>query len=378
MGYLSQIDLTPNPLEERKRERMLAGKPILDLSDSNLTNLTSRISPSILTRLCSEYLLERRYRPDPRGLRSAREAVAAYYTERGAADVAPDGIFFTASTSEGYRLLFSLLGEPGEQVAIPSVGYPLIEQIAAEARLQCLPYPLHYESCGWRYSEDAELGKVSAICVVSPHNPTGVIMRVPPAWLSASHAPIIADEVFCEYVWGGEPVRPFTSIAARRPVFHLHGLSKLAALPDLKLGWIALNSMAFEQYGDRLEHLNDLYLSASSMLQHCVPGIFEAKSALIDGMRAEIRSNIQLIIDELTPCRGIELRMPAAGTFVFPKLIHAADSEALALSLLDEAGVLVHPGFFYGDGAAAHFLISAVTPRPVLEQGLTVLKQCLA
>ena len=69
------------------------------------------------------------YDPDPRGMRSAREAVAGYYGDHGA-DVDPDDVVLTTSTSEGYGYLFRLLCDAGDEVLVAQPSYPLFDFLA--------------------------------------------------------------------------------------------------------------------------------------------------------------------------------------------------------------------------------------------------------
>ncbi|PKL07690.1 MAG: pyridoxal phosphate-dependent aminotransferase, partial [Spirochaetae bacterium HGW-Spirochaetae-7] len=97
------------------------GVEILNLSDSNPTR--HGLSPGgVLELLSDPCALE--YRPDPRGLLSARAALAA----RSGGE--PRDYFLSASTSEAYSWLFKLLCDPGDTILVPRPGYPLFDQLA--------------------------------------------------------------------------------------------------------------------------------------------------------------------------------------------------------------------------------------------------------
>src|SRR5437588_986541 len=139
--------LTPNHLSEQLRARRERGLPILDLTESNPTRCGfSFDAEEILGALRDPRSLT--YEPDPRGLRVAREAVARYYAERGA-EVDPERIFLTTSTSEAYSYIFRLLADPGDSVLIPRPSYPLFDFLARLDHVDLAPYPL-VSDCGWR------------------------------------------------------------------------------------------------------------------------------------------------------------------------------------------------------------------------------------
>ena len=104
----------PNRLSEALARRRAAGKALLDLTASNPTDCGFEYAGgAILEALANPAALA--YSPDPRGLRSAREAVAGYYAARGVV-VPVDDMILTTSTSEAYSFAFRVLCNPGDEV----------------------------------------------------------------------------------------------------------------------------------------------------------------------------------------------------------------------------------------------------------------------
>src|SRR5262245_1886402 len=179
----------------------------------------------------------------------AREAVAADYRARGV-EIHPGRILLTASSSEAYSFLFRLLASPGESVLVPAPCYPLFELLARINDVELRPYAL---DAGHRFSIDLE--EVSrqiatfnprALLVVSPGNPTGRFLRrdemeTLSKICAAAGVPIICDEVFGDYALETDDTRAATMIGPQPALtFVLNGLSKMLALPQMKLGWIAV------------------------------------------------------------------------------------------------------------------------------------------
>jgi aspartate/methionine/tyrosine aminotransferase len=139
-------------------------------------------------------------------------------------------------------MLLSLLCEPGESVLVPDITYPLFEFFAADTRVTLIPYRLNPEN-SWQVESGSlkPTPSTKAIIVVSPNNPTGSIVT-DLAPFAALDLPLIVDEVFADFTVG-----PPVHLQAHHlpvPVFTLNGVSKMFALPGLKLGWIALNRAA--------------------------------------------------------------------------------------------------------------------------------------
>ena len=177
-----------------------------------------------------------RYEPEPFGLPSARETIARMY------GVEASRVVLTASTSEAYAFLFTLLCDPGDEVLAPAPSYPLFAQLAQIAGVRLVPYRLRYDGA-WHVDaaslRAARTSRSRAVLAVSPNNPTGSCLRREEL-AAMLDLPVICDEVFAEYTF-----REANAIASRARrkrrakvlVFSLGGLSKSAALPQMKLAW---------------------------------------------------------------------------------------------------------------------------------------------
>src|ERR1700693_65567 len=219
-------DLTPNRLSEALAAHRAAGKPLFDLPVSNPTECGfSYDTKAILEALSNPAAL--RYEPNPRGLESARRAVAGYYAERSAA-VSVEDIFLTTSTSEGYSYVFRPLCDPGDEVLIPSPSYPLFDFLAEIQDVKLVRYPLVYSTRartagndhGWQIDfqalEQAITGRTRAVMLVHPNNPTGHFTKPSEkaklnAICSARQLAIIADEVFLDFSLDGKQAASFAT-----------------------------------------------------------------------------------------------------------------------------------------------------------------------
>ncbi|MGB9753505.1 MAG: pyridoxal phosphate-dependent aminotransferase [Roseiflexus castenholzii] len=368
-GFLDGEDLSPNAIE---RARQASGEYI-DLTSSNPTHQGLLFPDDVLREASAAYWANRRYDPDPRGLYAARLAIAQYYAERAPAlSLHADQIVITASTSEAYSLLFALLTDPGDNVLAPAITYPLFEYLAMVHQIELRPYALD-ERRGWRIDPTSLRlqadERTRAVLVVSPHNPTGAVLASRAPVLHALDLPIICDEVFAAFPYRAATVPPVGALYPELPVFHLNGISKMFALPDLKLGWIALNDAAHDRFGERLEVLNDTFLSANALTQTMLPAIFEHGRAFTAAMHERIRQSLDMAIALLSGCDVVRVHPPDGGYYLFPEIVGWGDEEALILYLLKH-GVLVHPGYFYGYEQGAHVVISCLVAPSQLREGI--------
>lgn len=371
----SALDDPPNALGVAVAEARTRGG-LLDLTVSNPTEAGLPYdADAIRSALGSPAAL--RYEPEALGLASARAAIAETYRRQGLA-VSPSRIALTASTSEAYAVLFKLLADPGDEILVPVPSYPLLAWLAAFEGVVLRTYPLVY--AGRWHVDLAELAaavtpRSRAIVTVAPNNPTGSYLgRSELDAMLDLGLPILSDEVFATY-----PLRPLaddrvpSALAAERGlVFALSGLSKLAALPQMKLGWIACggkDALAAEAIA-RLDLVLDAYLSVGAPVQHALPRLLEASDVTTTALRARTRRNLARLeraarASEVATVLDVEggwyaiLRVPATDT-----------DEAWCLRLVREDGVYVQPGYFFDLHGGAHLVFSLLTPEVDFDEGL--------
>jgi len=380
-------DLRPTALAAIVAHARSAGRPLLDLTVTNPSRVGLTIAPEALEALASPAAC--RYEPEPFGQEGARQAVASDYRRRGV-DVPPERVVLTASTSEAYSLLFKLLCDAGEEVLVPQPSYPLFEHLTALDAVRAVPYRLEHHGL-WSVDrgsvERAWTPRTRALLVVSPNNPTGSMLRRDDwAWLrqrcAASGVAIVADEVFADY-----PVAPgddaVASVAGEgdaagtgggRDVlrFALGGLSKSAGLPQLKVGWMAVGGPG-EDVAEalrRLELICDTYLSVGTPAQVALPHLVCAGATTRAAIAARVRANDALV-------REIAARHPACsalrtegGWSAVVRVPATLGEEALVSTLVQEDGVLVHPGYFFDFAHEAFLVVSLLTPPADLAAGL--------
>jgi aspartate/methionine/tyrosine aminotransferase len=372
-------NLAPNPLSRALDARRRAGRPVLDLTDSNPTRCGFAY-PGEAIRRALDTPEALGYAPHPRGLPAAREAVAARARREGF-PVEADRVLLTSSTSEAYAFLFRLLADPGDAVLVPRPSYPLFDFLARMSDVRTVPYPLREGPSGWRIDPDALRAaagpRTRAAVVVNPNNPTGSF--VSGAERDLLHGlgrerglALIADEVFVEYPFDdGVPAVRFTA-PGESLTFALGGLSKYAGLPQLKIAWIVVGGPepAAEEALARLDVIADTFLSVATPVQAALPALLD----LAAGIRAEIRSRVRAnrrCVLEATAGRTDIRCLPADGGW-YAVLADAAgrDDEAWAVELLERDGVLVHPGHFYEFEEEGRLVLSLLVSPDVLGEGL--------
>ena len=370
--------LTPNALTLAQREMAEGGREVLDLAVSNPTRVgITYDGETILGSLTQAAGLN--YDPQPKGLSAARQAVANYYREQHDAFSADaEKIILTASTSEAYSYLFHLLCNAEDEVLVPKPSYPLFDFLAELADVKLVPYPLIYDH-GWQIDfaslYKAVTHRTRAIVLVHPNNPTGSYVHdneLAPlnAFCSEYNLALIADEVFLDYAHDGADRRTF---AANRDVltFTLSGLSKISALPQMKISWIVSSGPEDRVVAamERLEIIADTFLSLSVPVQLATPVLLEQRRHIQPLLLDRLRVNLEELDRQLrgSSCKRLDVE---GGWYAVLRVPVTQSDEELAIRILRGCSVLVHPGHFYDFPQEGFLILSLITPSDIFREGV--------
>lgn len=369
-----------NPLVaclERLRENK---EEIIDLTESNPTRCHFTYSQdAILTPLGSPAGLN--YQPEPKGLVTAREAIARYYQEKGAG-VPLERILCTASTSEGYMYIFRLLADPQDCILFPRPSYPLFSCLGDLNDVGLIYYPLSYKS-GWQIDFSQLKKKISkkckAVVLVNPNNPTGSYIKEEESRAlneicREKGLALISDEVFFDFALNTDSRKSSLVNNSEVLTFVLGGLSKTLALPQMKLSWIIVSGPGalVQESMRRLEIISDTYLSVNTPVQNALPQWFESRQEIQKQIIKRLGQNLAFL-EEAARASGhgsVSVLKPEGGWYAVLRLPDAAEEEDFALTLLEKGRVFVHPGYFFDFDSGSHLVISLLPPPEIFREGV--------
>lgn len=365
-----------NALTRAVEAMRAAGAPIVDLTESNPTRVGLPYPSNLLDALSHPAALT--YQPHPRGLLTARKAIADDHRRRGVR-VDPEHVVLTASTSEAYTWLFKLLCNPGDCALVPRPSYPLFEHLTELEAVRAVPYDLEYHG---RWEIDAASLRdvepnAKAILVVSPNNPTGSYIS-PAEFDTVLEAcrrrglALVVDEVFADYPL--DAAAPLTDIATRSDVlaFTLAGLSKTVGLPQMKLAWIVTGGPAAGRDAAlaALELIADTFLSVGTPVQLAAPALLERGAAIRDAIRARIARNLATLRATAARFPASEVLPVEGGWSAVVRVPSTRGEEELVLQLLERERVLVHPGYFFDFPQETRIVISLLPEPGVFGDGV--------
>ena len=402
-------DLTPSPFfEELEKAKKDAGEYI-DMT------VSSPVRVGLPVELDSAVEEARKqfghWSPDASGWREAREAVAAYYKERGGV-FTPNQVVVTASTSEAYSVLFKTFCDPGDVILTPMPGYPLLDTLAQLEHLECAPYFLKLtrekpqrtlsqlkaqvesreskaaqvsvsqaSAAQFRFVLDTDSllaapEKARILLLVSPHNPTGHMVSLQEwnevvRFCEENNLVLVVDEVFGDYGFSDEVKRSWQYLRseARGPrpeedFFDCGGNDLVFAPvdgPKCPIFWLnglskavgapqlKFGWMAFYAPRERFEEIR----AALEFVEDAYLSASSCAQALATPLLAQ-SARYESQVRERLFANWETLRSAFPGKYC-PKVLGGwyavlhlgEDDEELTLRLLREKHVLVQPGFFF-------------------------------
>ncbi|MGA8620086.1 MAG: pyridoxal phosphate-dependent aminotransferase [Candidatus Sulfotelmatobacter sp.] len=378
--------LTRNRLTQALEEIQSTGARVLDLTLSNPTRAGLRYNDAqILQSLASPQSMA--YDPQPKGLPSARSAVASYYQTQHGIHLDPEHLTLTTSTSEGYSFVFRLLCNPGDELLVPKPSYPLFEFLADLQDVKLIPYPLIYDH-GWQMDfpslQQAVTPRTRGVVVVHPNNPTGSFVhsheRDSLSQFCREHElALIADEVFLDYAHDRSAQPTF---AANQDVltFTLSGVSKISALPQMKIAWIATSGPApgVDAAQSRLEIIADTYLSMNAPIQWATPVLLNQRKHIQQQLLDRVLANLAQLDRQLVAQKSCQRLSVEGGWDAVLRVPVTQTDEELAIDLLRRQSVLVHPGHFYDFPSDGYLVLSLITAEADFAEAIKRLLKTIA
>jgi alanine-synthesizing transaminase len=370
----TEWNLQPNRLTLAHQEALSGGRKIIDLTISNPTRTEIEYDESaILHALANPKSLD--YDPQPKGLLSAREAVSQYY----ASAIDAESLILTTSTSEGYSFVFRLLCNSGDEILVPKPSYPLFDFLAELQDVSLVPYSLIYDH-DWQIDfhslETALTAKSRAVVLVHPNNPTGSYISAQERQhlneLCRRHKfALIVDEVFLDYAHDRDH-NPSFATNEDALTFTLSGISKISALPQMKLAWITTSGPPAEVFPamQRLEVIADTYLSLNAPVQLAAPVFLEQRKTIQPQLMNRVRANLTELDRQLATQKSCTRLVIQGGWYAVLRIPVTRTDEDFAIELLQRFGVLVHPGHFYDFPGDGHLILSLIAVQKEFRSGI--------
>jgi alanine-synthesizing transaminase len=296
------------------------------------------------------------YGPSP-GIASARESVAADYSQRGW-PISADRVLCTSGASEGIELALAALVDPGNEVLVPSPTYPLYTAVLAKLGGRPVFYPTD-PSNGWQPNFD-QLGPLisrttRAIVVINPNNPTGAVYSNEAQKRLLNLADryglvVLSDEVYAELSYD-RPTPPLGSLDPSAPVIGFGSLSKGYLAPGWRSGWIAVGGTGrLDGVLAAIKKLADGRLCSPVPMQHAISAAVSGDRSHQQAFRTALRERAEITTERLNAISGMSCIAPLGAFYAMPRvsLPPGKTDEQFVLELLRATGILCVYGSGFG------------------------------
>ena len=310
------------------------------------------------------------------GYLSLREALARKLERVNGYLVDPDSVVVTPGAMNALFSIYLSVLEPGDEVLLPTPGYPNMDEMVRFLGGVPVFYPLAAET-GYLPSaaelEPLVTPRTKAIFANTPGNPTGAVfpsatVRALVELAAERGIWLIADEVYDEMILD----RDLTHVSAATfipgaPVISVYSFSKLYAMTGWRLGYCA----APPELAAVLRKLQEPQVSCPSAISQ------KAAEAALRGPREEIDAMLVAYRERrdraLAVAAGLGLDVfRTQGTFYMLVNVAGAglSSRDFTLRLLDEHHVAVAPGEVFGPGGQGLVRISLAREPDEIAEGM--------
>lgn len=301
----------------------------------------------------------------------AKKAVANYASRPGF-EVDPDDVIIASGCSGALELVISAMIDEGDNILVPSPGFPLYQVITDSLGGITKHYPLLPDKsweCDLKRMNALVDKRTKAILVNNPSNPCGAVYSSQHlkdiAAVARKHGlPIIADEIYSGIVFSGEEFAPMQVHSGDVPVLSLGGLAKEFVCPGWRVGWVTIHDRGgrLADIKTGLKQLTQLIVGANSLVQACIPSVLtpESNSKAEKGLKDYAHTYVQLLEDnsaaavkKTADCPELEV-IPAQGAMYamvrisVNALVGIKDDTDFAQQLLQEENLVVLPGACFG------------------------------
>lgn len=358
--------LKPYPMAElqrRKAELAASGKTVFDFGTGDPIEPTPAFIPQALRAAVpdiSQY-------PSVAGTPALRTAAAGYLKRRFGVTVdATKQVLPAAGSKEAIFHLPLAFIDPAtakDTVIYGTPGYPVYQAGTLFAGAKEHPVVLTRER-GYRLDLAAlpvDVLKRTAIAWLNyPHNPTGACVDLAyyraQAAACAEHGILLASDECYQDLWFDESATPPPSLleVATTGVLAFHSCSKRSGMTGYRSGFIAGDAALIAAYRGWRAAMG---VGSPAFIEQAAAAAWNDDAHAVERRRI-FAAKYKLLADGLAT-KGIEILPSAAGLYLWARVPGNGDADAYAARCLD-AGLVISPGGFFGDGGAGWFRLALV------------------
>lgn len=315
-----------------------------------------------------------------RGQARLKEAVAAFYQHEYGVDLDPaKEVAILIGSKSGLITLPQCLLEPGEGILLPNPGYPDYISGARLAGADIIDLTLKEEH---GYLPDyATLDPLHArlMYLNYPSNPTGAVAT--PAFFEETvefatkhDLMVVHDFAYGSIGFDGHiPPSFLQSEGAKEIGIEVYTMSKAFNMSGWRVAFAVGNADIIEAINTYQDHV---HVSVFSAIQEAAIAALESPRDLRDNLASLYESRRNRLIDGLRRA-GWEIEAPKGSFFVWAR-VPEGDAKSFSTKLLQEAGVAVTPGYFFGTEGEHHIRFGLVSSEQKIDEAVERIERLFA
>jgi DNA-binding transcriptional MocR family regulator len=283
--------------------------------------------------------------------------------QRHGAELSPEDILITHGSQQGLELLFRLLVNETDRVALEQPTFPGAMGLAELHGAKVLGIPMLADGMNLDFLYDRVKRVSKQHCpkfvytIPAFHNPTGTTTAQPHRErlleiCERFGLPLVEDGFQEEFTFFDKVVQPIKAMDRRGLVFYLGSFSKIF-VPGLRLGWIAARRDVIRQLSC-LKYASDISCSPivqAALESYCASGDYELHLRRMNRvLSARLRRAVEVLHAEL-PSKRAALQTPSGGYLLWLR-VQAKISERRLVEVLREHRVSAAPGSLFYVGQA--------------------------
>lgn len=303
------------------------------------------------------------------GILPLREAIAAKLARQNGMEVTPDQVVVTNGLTHGsYAALMAFIDE-GDEVILLEPYYP--QHIGKIELAGGVPVPVSLDVAN-DYAIDAArieasiTDRTKMIVLINPCNPTGRVYSreelMALSEIAIRHDLIVvSDEVYEEIVYDDANHISIASLPgmAERTVT-LFAFTKSYAMDGWRIGYLAAPKAAI---GAILKITANDVTHVNTFIQEGALAALNGDPAVLAQLIADDRAKRDRVVTRLNQISGVTCPWPQGTIYAFADISSLGlTAQNMAERLMDEAGVVVEAGSFYGAAGEGHLRLCFGAP----------------
>lgn len=314
-----------------------AGKKIYHL---NIGQPDIQTPPQLFEAVRSFHEATLAYAPSP-GIPALIDAICSYYARIGVT-LDAGNVLVTTGGSEALQIACNCILDDGDEIIIPEPFYPNYHTFITTAGASI--HPLHTKpEEGYFYADRARIEacitpKTKAIMITNPGNPTGTClteaqMKMLLDVAVAHDLYLVADEVYREFTYDGEPLHSFGKFDyGQENLILIDSVSKRFSACGARIGCLISRNREF--MANALKYCQ-ARLSVATLDQIAAAALYSVGPEYFEQVRQEYKRRRDTVVRKLHEIPGVICECPR-GAFYLMAALPVDDAEKFQLWLLQE------------------------------------------